>query len=345
MRSWAGASGIAAELPVGRKLAFLSQPDAYPEPTTRVERVETHFSWVFLTDDRAYKLKKPLHLRRDGLDLRTLARRARNCVDEVRLNRRLAPEVYLGAAALTLEPTGRLAFEGEGEVVDWLVVMRRLPAEQMLDQVIARGEARRADVERVVAALARLYRGQAPAPLSAAGYRARLLRTTDDDVAALCDLGYGLDRARLAGLGVVQRELLRRHPELFDPRIAAGRVLEGHGDLRPEHVCLEPLAVIDCLEFDQDLRILDTLDELAFLALECERLGAPEVGAWALEAYAQELRDDYPPELLAFYRRLRALRRAKVSMWHLDDPGVREPERWVEQARRYLELAESPARV
>jgi aminoglycoside phosphotransferase family enzyme len=137
-----------------------------------------------------------------------------------------------------------------------------------------------------------------------------------------------------------QLAALVRHRELFDRRVAEGRIVEGHGDLRPEHICLTPVpAIIDCLEFSRDLRLLDPADELSFLGLECERLGRPEVGRWFLASYTEVTGDDPPPPLLRFHRTYRALRRAKIAVWHLRDPGVRDHDRWRERALRYLELA------
>jgi aminoglycoside phosphotransferase family enzyme len=122
--------------------------------------------------------------------------------------------------------------------------------------------------------------------------------------------------------------------------VDAGCLVEGHGDLRPEHICVgrEP-AIIDCLEFDRDLRVLDPADELAFLGLECERLDAPWVGQWFLDAYIEVTGDVPPPPLLDFYRSYRALRRARIAANHLDDPHVRDPERFAARARQYLERA------
>jgi aminoglycoside phosphotransferase family enzyme len=117
-------------------------------------------------------------------------------------------------------------------------------------------------------------------------------------------------------------------------------VIEAHGDLRPEHICLErEPQIIDCLEFSADFRMLDAVDELSFLALECERLGAPELRQTIFTTYAEVTKDAPPDALLHFYQSYRACVRARIAIWHLDDPQVREPHRWSEQARGYLRLA------
>ncbi len=134
-----GAAARDADPGLGAKVAFLSRPGSYPEPTARVDTIETHMSWVFLTDRQAWKLKKPV--RTTWLDFTTAAARRRNCEAELRLNRRLATDVYLEIVPLALDDGGRLRLGDGGGVIDWLVRMRRLPAARMLDRLIARGEA------------------------------------------------------------------------------------------------------------------------------------------------------------------------------------------------------------
>ena len=131
------------EIGIERKVEFLGLPAAYVERPARVERIETHFSWVFLTERYVYKLKKPL--RGEGFDFSSSDARRRNAEVEVRLNRRLAGDVYVGVVPLTLRAECDLAIAGEGVVIDWLVKMVRLPAQRMLDHRLARGDWRRAD--------------------------------------------------------------------------------------------------------------------------------------------------------------------------------------------------------
>lgn len=320
------------------KVAFLSRPESYPEPTTAVEIVRTHMACVLLTDAHAWKMKKPV--RHDFLDFSTLEARLHDCREELRLNRRLAPEVYLDLVPLTAQ-TGRLALGGGGEPVEWLVKMRRLPRDRMLDQAIRARTATGADAERVAAVLAAFYRAAAPVPMRAAEYRRRLEAGIRLNAHALAHRGYGLDPARVERVVRAELAALERDARLFERRVEAGRIVEGHGDLRPEHVCLlsQPV-VIDCLEFNRDLRLLDPAEELAYLAMECEQLDGADIGEAVLAAWRELAGDAPPPRLVDFHRATRATLRARLSIWHLEDHAAGEHERWSARAARYLGLAE-----
>jgi aminoglycoside phosphotransferase family enzyme len=225
--------------------------------------------------------------------------------------------------------------------VDWLVKMRRLPRECMLDHAIRRHEVRAADIGRVALWLARFYRACQPISLSGAEYVGCLADNIKENLRELGTPAFGLPADRVERIGAAQLGFLQQEGELLRQRARAGRIIEGHGDLRPEHVCMgaQP-AIIDCLEFKRDFRILDAADELAFLAMECERLGEPLVGPLLFETYSRES-GDYPSErLLSFYKSYRACLRAKISVWHLKDAQVRQAEKWPRLAREYLRLAE-----
>jgi aminoglycoside phosphotransferase family enzyme len=324
------------------KLGFLGRPQAYPEATARVDAVETHMSWVFLTDTHAYKLKKPVCY--PYLDFSTVEARRRDCEEEVRLNRRLAAEVYLGVVPLVRDAEGRLSLSGKGEAVDWLVQMRRLPADRMLDYLLRSGAVTPEEISRLARRLARFYADAAAEAIAPADYRHDLAGRIEDNLHELSSPAFGLDAELLARLVRFQLGFLQRHAECFDSRVRQGRIVEGHGDLRPEHVCLlaEPV-VIDCLEFRREFRILDPADELGYLALECERLHAPQVGGWMLEAYREASGDAPPDALIHFYQSCRAVLRAKLALWHLRDDGRHPPGKWVAAAMEYLDLAQRHA--
>ncbi|MGE5722278.1 MAG: hypothetical protein ACM3YM_07430 [Sphingomonadales bacterium] len=327
---------------LGAKLAFLERPDAYPEATSRVDAVETHMSWVFLTDAHAYKLKKPV--RYPYLDFSTPEARQRDCEQEVRLNRRLAPEVYLGVLPLVCDAAGRLRLGGEGETADWLVQMRRLPADRMLGHLLQGGTVTQAEITRLARRLARFYAESPVEDIAPEAYRQTLAGRIEDNLRELVSPEFGLDPDLPERIARFQLGFLLDHADRFDRRVREGHLVEGHGDLRPEHVCLlEEPVVIDCLEFNREYRILDPVDELGYLALECERLQAPYVGRWLLDGYG-EASGDVPPEaLLHFYQSCRATLRAKLALWHLRDDGRHPPGTWHAAAADYLELAQRHA--
>lgn len=344
---------FAPQISPAEKLAFLRQPGVLAEGDgAPAEVVETRSSWVLLTETCAYKLKKPLRGRMT--DLSTVAARGRNAAWELHLNRRLAGAVYRGLYPLWWDTRGTLAIGPAVEcpancpldpsrVVDWLVGMRRLPADRMLDGLIGEDRLEAGDVERVGRHLGRFYRSQTPLPLDPGGYVLMLRRTIDGDGAALAAAPELADAERLAAALRRQREFLHRRGALLADRAAAGRVIEGHGDLRPEHVCcLEPPVIFDCLEFSRELRVLDVVDELAYLGLECARLGRPDVLEGLLAGYAACCDDDPSPGLIAFYQRYRALVRAKLALWHLLDLPQDRPAQWQTRLATYLSLAAGP---
>ena len=324
------------------KVAFLGRPDAYPEAPARVEAVETHMSWVFLTDAHAYKLKKPV--RYDYLDFSTVEARRLDCEQEVRLNRRLAADVYLDVIPLVLDAGGRLGVGGPGEAVDWLVQMRRLPAQRMLDHLIRSGAVKQTEISRLAQRLAHFYAATAADAITPEAYRQHLAERIEANLRELTSAEFGLDKDVPERLARFQLGFLETQAGLFDSRVRQGRIVEGHGDLRPEHVCLLPEpVVIDCLEFNREYRILDPADELGYLALECERLHAPQVGRWLLESYTEASGDAPPAALLHFYQSWRAVLRATLAIWHLRDDGRHPHKKWVETTMEYLELAQRHA--
>ena len=297
-------------------------------------------SWVFLGQEFVYKLKKPV--RYLFLDFSTLEARRRDCQREVRLNRRLAERVYVGAVTLRTQESGRLALDGEGGIADWLVKMRRLPSDRMLDAAIRNDSVSGQDVLRFCRVLTDFYQHiAAPVSMEPEAYRRRF----EEDIAAnareLGEADFGWPASRLEHLTALQQAFLSGRRHLLEQRAQDQCIVEGHGDLRPEHICLlrEPV-IIDCLEFNRALRLLDPIDELAYLALECDRLGAPAIGAEVLRYYGEASGHQVDTELVNFYRIFRACLRAKIALWHTEDHEVRSHEKWRRRARDYLELAE-----
>ncbi|MBI2719714.1 MAG: hypothetical protein HY245_04615 [Rhizobiales bacterium] len=297
-------------------------------------------AYVFLAGEFAFKMKKPVHY--EFLDFTSLAAREFTCREELRLNQRLAPGIYLDVMPLTRDAAGRLNLQGAGTIVEWLVKMKRLPARRMLDAAIAAKTVKEGDITRVGRILVDFYRATTPVWQSAETVISRFAAEHHRNADLLSSRQFDLDRG-LTGkvLRRMSRALEAVRP-LLASRIANGAIVEGHGDLRPEHICLvTPPVIIDCLEFNRDLRLVDPFDEIAFLDLECQRLGAAWIGKKLLESLMRELPPAPPPKLMAFYRGSRALLRARLALAHLTEPDPRTPAKWEPQARAYIELADA----
>ena len=322
-----------------QKVEFLSRSSAYAQPVTGVIRRETHMSCVFLAGDRVYKLKKPVRFA--YLDFSNLGRREGACRAELRLNRRLAPDVYLDVMPLTATPSG-LAIGGDGPIMDWLVVMRRLDEAQTLEHAILEHRVEPWQLDRLIAALIQFYRRAERVFLSPAVHLRDWHQSLSDNLRVLLDPGLGLPSGLVRRVATVQRRFLSRQRKALAARLCS--IVDGHGDLRPEHIWLgDPVRIIDCLEFNPRLRAVDPFDEIAFLSLECDRLGAAWTGKYIRRGVSRGLPDGVSDELFLFYRCNRAMLRARLAIAHLMEPKPRTPEKWPHLARSYLAIAAADA--
>lgn len=318
---------------LGEKIALLALPATHASRVPVVEIVETHMSLLFVAGDLVYKLKKPVVY--PFLDFSTLSARERSCRDELRLNRRLAADVYLGLSTMTREADGTLALDGHGQIVEWLVRMRRLPRDRMLDVRIREGSVTPQEVDATAAILARFYATAAAAQITADEYLQQLRREHAVNRAIIATLGGGPENALVTEVA----RFLDHDDALLRERVEAARIVDGHGDLRPEHVCLEtPPVIIDCLEFNEQLRQVDPFDEIAYLGLECTRLGASWIASRLLARLCAGLGETVDPRLLVFYARYRACVRARLALAHLAEASPRDPARWQPLAREYLRI-------
>lgn len=320
------------------KVAFLSEPTAF-RVATAVQTVETHMSWIFLTGDWAFKLKKPVKF--PYLDFSTVALREKYCRAELALNRRLAPDVYLRVVPLTLNEGHRLQIGGEGEIVDWLVEMRRLPSDRMLDRLIVGRVVDDQTVARLAERLASFYRVAQQVRVSPVSYVSRLEAEQQLNRGALSREGFPIDQERAIRILNGVDRALRTYRSRLEARAALGCLVDGHGDLRPEHICFQDGVIIfDCLEFSDALRQVDPVDEIAYLGIECSRLGADWIGAEVWRSLRELLDWPDPVSLFAVHGARRALLRARLALSHLFDPEPRDIEKWAPLTMQYLGLAE-----
>ncbi len=327
---------------VEERVAFLSDARSYNASVAAIEVRQTHMSWVFLAGDHVFKLKKPVRF--PYLDFSTLAKRQMACRAEVDLNRRLAPDVYLGAVPLCVSAKGLAIGEGIA-AVDWLVKMRRLNEGRMLDNLITKKQVDRHSLDAIVLKLSGFYRHANPVFLRPEVYLKQWKLNLQQNCTVLVDPRFRLPLGLVRYCDAVLRQFLRQRYSLLLNRLELRRIVDGHGDLRPEHIWLgDDVKIIDCIEFNARLRAVDPLDEIAYLDLECEHLGAAGIGGYFRPRIVRALHDRPPFSLYCFYRCNRAMLRARLSIAHLLAPNPRTPERWRPRALAYLRIAAADAR-
>ncbi|VTU00091.1 aminoglycoside phosphotransferase : Uncharacterized protein OS=Desulfomonile tiedjei (strain ATCC 49306 / DSM 6799 / DCB-1) GN=Desti_1127 PE=4 SV=1: AAA_33 [Gemmataceae bacterium] len=330
----------------------LSRPEAYPHPAAAVEVRQTHISVVFLAGDFVYKLKKPVAP--GFLDFTTLDRRLHFCREEVRLNRRLAPDVYLGVVPVVRTADG-LRFDGEGEPVEWAVKMRRLPEGATLLDRVRRDEASPELVAALARRVAAFHRdADADARTAACGRFEVVAQNVADVLARAAPRASGtvFDRTR----ELFDSQLARLRP-LIEARAARGVPIDGHGDLHLDHVYCLPdrpppgdLCVIDCIEFNEQFRFLDPVADAAFAVMDLAFHGRRDLGRHFAAAYFDATGDRDGRELLPLYTAYRAAVRGMVDGLLAAEPEVPAAERDAAVARGrghwLLALAEleAPAR-
>jgi aminoglycoside phosphotransferase family enzyme len=326
-------------------MAFLSKPETYGFGGEPVEVHTTHGSVVFLAGAFAYKLKRAVHF--PYMDYSTLARRKAMCEAELDVNRRLAPELYLDVRPVIRAGDGTLLIGSAADAdraLDWLVVMRRLNRDNTLERALACGKIDLAWIERLENLLLEFYRHARPARLTCVRRIeewGRLLRTNRD---VLLRSRFALPIATVLEIDRSQRQFLDRCACLMAERQREGRIVNGHGDLRPEHVFVNAtISIIDCLEFNAGLRAIDPFEEIACLAVECERRGEDWIGHRLFRRMTLNLPAPAPRALVAFYMSYRATLRARLCVAHLLEPHPRTPERWRPLALVYLAIARKHA--
>ena len=321
------------------KISFLKQARAYPYPVADVGVRETHMSWIFFANDTVYKLKKPVVY--SFLDFRTLEARLKNCREEVRLNRRLAGDIYYGAVPLVLNEKGELQIEGKGCIVEWLVKMKRIAEENFLDHAIKYQQTKQSLIEGAANLLAEFYKQAPPVHVKINSYRKKLKNEIATTSKKLLQPLYHFPGLLIEHISNNLTRFLDDHTDEFRERIFKGKIIEAHGDLKPEHICLFPRpAIIDALEFNRGLRIMDIAEELSFLDLECEVLGDQATGKVFFDCYHKISGDRIPNPLIFFYKAKKAFLRTYLVARHIEEAGYKDEPKWLKRANMYLEIAQ-----
>jgi aminoglycoside phosphotransferase family enzyme len=322
----------------------LRMPAAYAPAieTKTVEVHETHLSRVYLLDDDVLKVKKPVNIG-GFFDLRTLAHREAACQAEVKLNQRFAPGVYLGVVPI-MRRGSAYAVGGEGTVVEYAVHMKRLRDEGRADKLLATGALGRVEVDAIARRIAKFH-ATAPAPDAAKwGALEAIERNVEESfVQTRRVLEHYLARGDANDIVRFQTRFLRDHTALFERRVATGRIRDGHGDLRLQHIYLdggEP-TIIDCIEFNERFRVADVCSDVACLSMDFAAQGRVDLAERLLSTYARETGDYEIYGVVDFYESYRAFVRGKIAALLASDPTKSGDARRAaaQEARKYFVLA------
>ncbi|KPJ92393.1 MAG: hypothetical protein AMS18_07505 [Gemmatimonas sp. SG8_17] len=309
-----------------------------------VQLVETHISWVFLAERDVWKVKKPVSL--GFLDFSTPHKRRQACEAEVRLNRRLAPDVYRGVVPVTLDQAGHHRIGGAGQPVDWAVHIARLPDHHRADVRLARGTLGTTQLQQIAERLASFHsESQSTGSLSRYGALEAVAANIQENFDQTADcIHTHLNPGEAREIEVWQRTFLQSNADRFRARVAQGRVREGHGDLRLEHIYIDDsgdLNILDCIEFSERFRCADVCSDAAFLSMDLAWHGRVDLAEQFLAAYARAASDYDLYPLIDFYESYLAYVRGKVACILASDAGAdrRTRQHAAREARRYFALA------
>jgi uncharacterized protein len=323
-------------------LEALQNPKIYPEKPESVELLQTHASAIFLVGKHVYKIKKPVNF--GFLDFSSLERRKYYCNEEVTLNRRLCPKVYLGVVAIRLQDGEIAVGEGPGEVIEFAVLMERLPREAMMDRRLEEGKVNSEVLQKIATQVTQFHDRAMTSPEIASFGKIEVIRINAEENFSQMEkyVGLSLSAKEFEGIRNSTRKFMEGHVSLFARRISAGKIRDCHGDLHLQHICLtDEILIFDCIEFNQRFRYGDVAADIAFLLMDLDFHGYSSLSGELAGIYLS-LSKDWPLYLLLnFYKAYRANVRGKVISFRLDEPGISPVEKTTvqEEARRYFHLA------
>ncbi len=311
------------------------------EQSMGAQLIETHISWLLLKDDLVYKIKKPVKF--SFLDFSTIERRGFFCEEEVRLNRRLSPDVYLDVVPV-VEKDGDVILEGEGEPLDYAVKMKRLPQDKRMDRLLAEGTVS-AEHIKGIAEIVSEFHNRIESITDKKYSSADVVKEQIDDlgnfkavIEEACGMGDKVDF-------VLERSdsFIGKNRELFGKRQDEGKVKDCHGDLHSANIFInEKIIIFDCIEFSKDFRFVDVSSEIAFMAMDLDAFGKEDFSKLFVDKYVELSGDNESLELLTLYKCYRANVRAKIAAIEYSQHPGDEPR---ERIRKYMGLAEGYAKL
>lgn len=322
----------------------LKSPHIYPDNPSKIRTTETHISYLFFTGRYVYKVKKPVDF--GFLDFTTLERRRFFCQEEVRLNSRLSPDVYLGVEEIR-EENGQVSFGGQGKIVEYAVKMKELPAEGMLIRLVSEGVAKPELMDRIAKVIASFHLEAETSPEIAEFGNVSVIKKNmqENFIQTVLYIGKTLLREQYDFISERAANFLEHHNLIFAKRKSGGMIKDCHGDLHLGAICVEKdnIHVFDCIEFNNRFRYGDTASDIAFLTMDLEYNNRFDLSSAFLESYINYSGDSEILGVLRFYKSYRAYVRGKVMSFLLDEEEVSEEQKMkaLTSAKGYFGLAYS----
>ena len=324
-------------------IKFMLNPDTYPFKPEKVEMLQTHISYLFIAGEYVYKVKKPVNF--GFLDYSTLEKRKFYCGQEIKLNSRLSPEIYLGVSEIVSDKS-ILSLDGKGEIEEYAVKMSRLPPDMMMDTMIFDKRIDKAIIKKIADKIAAFHQSaDVNSDISKFGDIEIILKNANENF---------LQTDKFIGISLTQDEynlikdfsykFIDNNKPILKKRVDENKIKDCHGDLRTEHICIsDKIYIFDCIEFNDRFRYADVASEVAFLAMDLDFLGEDTLSRYFVDSYIEISGDTDIYKIINFYKCYRAYVRGKVESFQLNDPNIqpKEKEKSLNSARGHFKLASS----
>lgn len=322
----------------------LKNPSVYDEKITSVEIIETHISFVVLTGRFVYKIKKEVDF--GFLDFSTLEKRKHFCEEEVRLNKRLCPELYLDVVRITEEPDGSIAINGNGPVIEYAVKMVQFPQENIMTNLLHKRKITKKDIENICNILVEFYNADTPSDeYTHFGKKESIQLNIVENFEQTQDMiDVTIPKSTYQFIQTASVDFLERKKEVFTKRLEQGYIHDCHGDLHSGNIVIKngDICIFDCIEFNKRFRFIDVASDIGFFAMDLDFLNHPFLSSHLITCYIEQSKDTSVLDVLNFYKSYRAYVRGKVLGFRLSDPHLpeNEKEKLVETAGKYFALSE-----
>ena len=324
-------------------IKFMLNPDTYPFKPEKVEMLQTHISYLFIAGEYVYKVKKPVNF--GFLDYSTLEKRKFYCGQEIKLNSRLSPEIYLGVSEIVSDKS-ILSLDGKGEIEEYAIKMSRLPPDMMMDRMIFDKRIDKAIIKKIADKIAAFHQSaDVNSDISKFGDIEIILKNANENF---------LQTDKFIGISLTQDEynlikdfsykFIDNNKPILKKRVDENKIKDCHGDLRTEHICIsDKIYIFDCIEFNDRFRYADVASEVAFLAMDLDFLGEGILSKYFVNSYIEISGDTDIYKVINFYKCYRAYVRGKVESFKLNDPNIqpKEKEKSLNSARGHFKLAAS----